>query len=56
VFAGGPALSSTTVKTDANGRATFSGLSIAAAGQYVLDFVATGYSEHAVDLTVNPAP
>src|SRR4051812_31620306 len=56
VFAGGPAISSTTVKTDANGRATFSGLSMAAAGQYVLDFVATGYSEHAVDLTVNAAP
>jgi hypothetical protein len=43
-------------ETDANGRATFSGLAIADPGQYDLDFVTTGYAEHVVTVEMGAAP
>jgi hypothetical protein len=46
-----------TVATDANGRAAFSGLTIAGgAGRYFLDFTAAGYTEAVVPVDVTPAP
>ncbi len=55
-----PALNRTvlsTVATDGNGRATFTGLTITgAAGQYLLDFTASGYVENAVTVDVAAGP
>jgi hypothetical protein len=46
-----------TVATDANGRATFTGLTITGgAGQYFLDFTAPGYTENAVPVDVAAGP
>jgi 5-hydroxyisourate hydrolase-like protein (transthyretin family) len=46
-----------TVSTDANGRATFSGLTITGVpGAYFLDFTAPAYTENAVPVTVSAAP
>jgi hypothetical protein len=55
-FQGGAAITLGSVKTDANGRATFSGLAIDGTGQFDLDFVATGYAEHVVAIDVGAAP
>jgi hypothetical protein len=54
--AGAAAITLGSVNTDASGRAIFSGLAIADAGQYDLDFVATGYAEHVVPIDVGAAP
>jgi hypothetical protein len=54
--AGAAAITLGSVNTDASGRAIFSGLAIADAGQYDLDFVATGYTEHVVPIDVGAAP
>ena len=53
---GGAATTLGSVKTDANGRATFSGLAIDGTGQFDLDFVATGYAEHVVTIDVSAGP
>jgi hypothetical protein len=53
VLGGGTLLGTATVKTDANGTATFTNLAIKGdPGQYTLDFVATGSTELTFDVTV----
>ena len=50
---GGTATDLATVATDADGRATFTGLTITGSpGLYFLDFISTGYVELLAEVTV----